>query len=185
MKMKVSFAMLSVIVVSILSACVDKPDQSTAQTPQNGASIARALHNAEYSVDFTSTGKAELKDGLFQESAVPGSATKTMVSLGKDHAFGDVNDDGAEDAAVTLIVNPGGSGTFTYLALVINEDGMAKPMPSVLLGDRIIVRSLAIQPGAVFVTMLTRKSDEPMSAEPTVEVALTFRLQADKLVELQ
>ena len=185
MKTKVSFTTLSIIVISILSACVDKPGQSTTQTPQKGASIARALLNAEYSIDLTSTGKAELKDGVFQESVAPGSATKTIVHLGKDHAFGDVNDDDTEDAAVTLIVDPGGSGTFTYLSLVINEDGIAKPMPSVLLGDRIIVRSLAIQPGTVVVTMLTRKPDEPMSAEPKVEAARTFRLQGDKLVEPQ
>jgi hypothetical protein len=31
--------------------------------------------------------------------------------------------------------------------------------------------------------MITRKPDEPMSAEPKVEVTRTFKLQGDKLVE--
>jgi hypothetical protein len=76
----------------------------------------RALPNAEYPVDNTSTGKAQLKDGVFEEPVAPGSVTKTRIRLGKDQSFGDVNGDGAEDAAVTLVIDPGGSGTFTYIA---------------------------------------------------------------------
>lgn len=155
------------------------------QAPQKGAAIVQALPNAEYPVEGTSTGKAQLKDGLFEESLSPGSATTTRIRLGKEQAFGDVNGDGAEDAAVTLVVDPGGSGTFTYLALVINEKGTAKPVASILLGDRIIVNSLTIQSGTVVVTMLTRKPDESMSAEPTREVIRTFKLRGDKLVEVQ
>jgi hypothetical protein len=156
---------------------------SPTQTPQSIASILEALPNIEYPVELTSTGKAQLKDGVFEESAAPGSATKTKVLLGKAQALGDVNGDGFEDAAVILVVDPGGSGTFTYLALVLNENGTAKPVASVLLGDRITVKSMVLQSGEVKVTMLTRKPDEPMSAEPTVEVTRLFRLQDDQLVE--
>jgi hypothetical protein len=155
------------------------------QTPQKSTSILQALPNAEYPIESVSTGKAHLKDGVFEESAAPGSATKTKVQLGKVQALGDVNGDGAEDATVTLVVDPGGSGTFTYLALVINDKGTAKPIALVLLGDRITVENIAIQSGSVGVTMLTRKPDEPMSAEPKVEVKRTFNLQGDKLVEVK
>ena len=126
-----------------------------------------------------------MKDGVFEEPAAPGSATKIKVQLGKDPAFGDLNGDGVEDAIVTLVVEPGGSGTFTYLAPVINDHGTPKPGAAVLLGDRIIVKSVSIQNGEVVVTMLTRKPDEPMSAEPTVEVTRTFKLQGDQLVEVK
>jgi heat shock protein HslJ len=160
-------------------------DTSPTQAPQTAPSISQALPNAEYPVDLTSTGKAQLKDGIFEEPAAPGSATKIKVQLGSQQAFGDVNGDGAQDAAVTLVVDPGGSGTFTYLALVINDQGTAKPIASVLLGDRISVKSLALQPGSVVVTMLTRSPDEPMSAEPTLEVTRTFMLQGDMLVEVK
>ena len=90
-----------------------------------------------------------------------------------------------EDAAVTLVVDPGGSGTFTYLALVINEKGTAKPIASILLGDRIVLKSLAIQQCNVVVTMLKRKPNEPMGIEPKIEVTRTFKLQSDKLVEVK
>ena len=183
MKMRLLSSTLFLVCVCILSACAGTTVTSPTQTPQKNAPILQALPNAEYPIEFTSTGKAQLKDGVFEESLAPGSATKTKIRLGKEQALGDVNGDGAEDAAVTLVVDPGGSGTFTYLALVINEKGTAKPLATVLLGDRITVKSLAIQSGSVVVTMLTRKPDEPMSAEPTVEVTRAFKLQGDKLVE--
>jgi hypothetical protein len=153
------------------------------QTLQVKASILEALPNAEYLIELASTGKAQLKEGLFEEEAAPGSATKTKIQLGKIQAIGDVNGDGLEDAVVTLVVDPGGSGTFTYLALVLNQAGKPKPLAAVLLGDRIIVKSLALQNGDVQVTLLTRKPDEPMSTEPTVELKRIFNLQGDQLVE--
>ena len=128
------------------------------------------LANVEYTVEGTSTGKAQLKDGVFEEPAAPGSAAKFRVQLGKEQTLGDVNGDGLEDAAVTLLVTPGGSGSFTYLAVVVNDKGAASPSPAVLLGDRIIVKSVAIKPGTVTVILLTRKPEEPMIAAPTVVV---------------
>ena len=159
--------------------------QETAQTPQETPSILQALLNAEYPVEITSTGMALLKDGIFEEPAAPGSATRTRIRLGDVHALGDINGDGAEDALVTLVVDPGGSGTFTYLALVIDDNGTARPLAAVLLGDRIIVKSLALQSGAAVVTMLDRKPDEPMSAQPTLELTRHFKLQDGALVETQ
>jgi hypothetical protein len=158
-------------------------DSATTQTPQVKASILEALPNAEYLIELASNGKAQLKAGFFEEEAAPSSATKTKIQLGKIQAVGDVNSDGLEDAVVTLVVDPGGSGTFTYLALVLNQAGEPKPLAAVLLGDRIIVKSLALQNGNVQVTMLTRKPDEPMSTEPTVEVKRIFNLQGNQLVE--
>jgi len=169
----------------VLSACSDAAVTAPSQASQGSASIREALPNAEYPIDLASTGKAQLKDGSFEELAAPGSATKTTIRLGKKRAFGDVNGDGTEDVAVTLIADPGGSGTFTYLSLVLNEAGVAKPLPAVLLGDRITIKSMGIHPGKVVVTTLTRKPDEPMSAKPTVEETRIFELQGDELVEVK
>jgi hypothetical protein len=141
------------------------------------------LRDAEYPVEFASAGKARLKDGVFEEPAAPGSATRTTIRLGTEQSFGDVNGDGVEDAAATLVVDPGGSGTFTYLALVINDKGAARPLAAVLLGDRIIVRSILVQPGGVMATMLLRRPDEPMTARPRTEITRTFELQGGRLVE--
>ena len=145
----------------------------------------KAIPNAEYLIEDIGSGKVSLKNGTFEEPTAPGSATTTKVQLGEEQAFGDVNGDGIDDAAVLLVADPGGSGTFTYLAIVINENGNAKPIASVFLGDRIIIKSLATDSGNVVVKLLDRKPDEPMSAEPTQEVTRTFKLVGDKIVEVE
>lgn len=151
--------------------------------PQTVASIRHALPNAAYPCEFAGTGKAQLKNGIFEESVAPGSATTIKIRLGKEQVFGDVNGDGTEDSVVALVVDSGGSGTFTYLALVLNETGSARPLDAVLLGDRIILKSISIKHNSVTATFLTRKPNEPMSAEPKVEVTRIYKLQGDKLIE--
>lgn len=168
------------LVVCLLSACCS---MSSAPQAPAGASIADALPNAEYPIDVASSGKAQLKNGVFEETAVPGSATKTVISIGKEHATGDLNGDGMQDAAVTLIADPGGSGTFIYLAAAINRNGTVEPVACFLLGDRIIVKSIAIESRKILVTLLTRKPDEPMAAKPTVEVKRVFKLRGNSFVE--
>ncbi len=145
----------------------------------------RALPDAEYPIDLVRTGRAQLRDGVFEETAAPGSATKTRIRLGNQQTAGDLNGDGMQDAAVTLIANPGGSGTFTYLAAAVNQNRAAKPIASVLLGDRIIVKSLAIESGEIIVTLLTRRPNEPMAARPTVELKRRFKLRGDDVIEVQ
>lgn len=154
------------------------------QTLMEAASIGQLLPDLEYTIDLASSGKAQLKDGAFEEAAAPDSAIKTKIWLGDVQALGDINGDGAEDALVTLVVDPGGSGTFTYLALVVNEDGTANPLAAVLLGDRVVVKSLALKSGRAVVSLLTRKPDEPMTADPTVEETREFEIKDGRLVEL-
>ncbi len=183
LKMRFLLVPLSLVCVCTLTACPGTAVKSPTRSPKTSASFLRSLPNAEYPVEFTSTGKAQLEGGVFEEPVAPGSATMTRIRLGEEQAAGDVNGDGAEDAAVTLAVDPGGSGTFTFLALVINDKGTARPLAAVLLGDRITVKSLSIQYGSVVVTLLARKPDEPMSSEPEVEVTRTFKLQGDRLID--
>jgi len=182
MKMILS-ATLWFVCAGILSACAGTANTSPTPASRTSASIRQALPHAAYPIETASTGTAQLKDGVFEESVVPGSAARIRIQLGKEQVFGDVNGDGTEDAVVTLVVDPGGSGTFTYLVLVLNEAGTARPLAAVWLGDRIIIKSIVLRPGAVRVTMLLRKPDAPMSAEPGIEVTRTFKLQGDKLIE--
>lgn len=153
------------------------------QEPEDDETILKALPNLEYPLELTSSGKAQLIDGIFEESIAPDSATKTKVRLGEIEILGDINGDNINDAVLTLVVDSGGSGTFTYLALVINQNGTPIPLATVFLGDRIIITNLVLQPGKVLVTMLTRETGEPMSLEPRMEVLRTFSLQDDQLVE--
>jgi hypothetical protein len=148
-------------------------------------SILSALPNANYPIEVASSHTAQLKDGLFEEAAAPGSSSKITVSLDKNQVEGDLNGDGIPDAAVTLTAETGGSGTFTYLAAVINKNGAAEPLNSVLLGDRIIVKSLSIQSGQIEVDFLDHALNEALAAAPTLQVVKKFKVQDNQLVEVK
>jgi hypothetical protein len=139
------------------------------------------LADADYVIEVTANGKAPLKQGAYEE-AIPDSSAKTTVKLGAQTAFGDLDGNGSEDAAAILQTSSGGSGDSTYAAAVLNEAGVAKPVASVYLGDRIVVKSLAIAGGKIVATWLDRKPGDPMSSPPSVETSKQFVLQDGKLV---
>ena len=133
------------VLVLTFSACRNTQVPSSSSPGENEASILQSLPDLEYPIEMASTGKAQLQYGKFEEAAAPGSATMTKISLGKEQVPGDLDGDGDLDAAVTLVADPGGSGTFTYLAAVRNQNGTAQPIGSIFLGDRI--RGLSVLAG--------------------------------------
>jgi hypothetical protein len=139
-----------------------------------------ALANASYPSEYTESGVVQLEDGEYRVPVAPGSATELVVTL-DEVAFGDLNEDGVEDAAVILVTEPGGSGTFYDLAAVLNQNGEAVSVDSTLLGDRIQLEALAIEAGDIQVEMVTHGSSDPLCC-PTQEVTQTYQLQDDQLV---
>jgi len=93
---------------------------------QAGYLSMEGLRNAEYKSEFAKNGKAKLTDGVYRERLVADSTAELVIMLSQEVAFGDLDGDGAEDAASVLITNPGGSGTFRHLAAVLNDNGSAR-----------------------------------------------------------
>ena len=103
------------------------------------------------------------------------------MTLSDTMATGDLNGDGVADAAVVLVSNPGGSGTFYELAAVLNENGQPHHGASILLGDRVRILAMAIKDGQITVHMITQGPNDPMSI-PTLEVTNRYELKDGKLV---
>ena len=139
------------------------------------------LEGGEYRSEWSDKGKIKLSDGMYKEKIAPDSATELVIKLSDRIAFGDLNGDGAEDSAVILISDPGGSGTFYDLAAVIDSRGQAKHVASAFLGDRVKVEELSIRSGKIVVKMLTHRSTEPMCC-PSLNVEQAYGLQGDELV---
>ena len=77
-----------------------------------------------------------LQDGHAEKEAAPGSATKIITSIFGELTKGDVDGDGDDDAALLLVRDLGGSGTFYYLAVAENIDGKFKAqMPFYLVTE--------------------------------------------------
>ena len=140
-----------------------------------------ALKNAEYPSDLTPAKKLKLDNGKYEEAIQPGAASKIVVSLSQLYAMGDLNEDGVDDAAVVLIGNTGGSGTFYQLVAVLNEGGTPRPVATALLGDRINLESLSIKSGEIVVEMLTQGPQDPLCC-PSQKSTRSFKLQGGKLI---
>jgi uncharacterized lipoprotein YbaY len=125
-----------------------------------------------------------LTDGAYEgEPFVEGGASRpTVTFIDNPIAYGDLNGDGQEDAAVLLAENSGGSGTFVYLAAVVSQDGQPVNVATTLLGDRVQVDSLEIENNQIVVDMVQAGPDDPMCC-PSQQVVKTFELQGDQLVE--
>ncbi|MBW1864721.1 MAG: hypothetical protein JRI64_03570 [Deltaproteobacteria bacterium] len=59
-----------------------------------------------------------LIDGRSETEAVPGSATKVITSVFGKPVYGNIDGEGDVDAVLILTYDPGGSGTFYYVAAI-------------------------------------------------------------------
>lgn len=98
-------------------------------------------------------------------------------------AQGDLNHDGHQDAALLLIQNPGGTGTFYYVAAALYLNNSYEGTNAVYLGDRILPIAIGTLENKIFVDYLNRKDTEPMSAEPSIETRKWFKIQENILIE--
>jgi hypothetical protein len=92
-----------------------------------------------------------LKDGKAEKDYVKGGAVKNKLSVFGEPVYGDLDNDGDVDAATYLVNDAGGSGTFYYGVLVMNNKGSFAATNAMFLGDRIDNTTLRIDDGhAVF-----------------------------------
>jgi hypothetical protein len=105
----------------------------------------------------------------------------TTVTLMNYVAAGDLTGDGTPEVAVVLATSTGGTGVFRDLAVVEVQNGKPVNVAVTPLGDRVKIKSLTIQNGAVVVDMLTQGPHDPM-VNPTQEIVQTYKLQGDQLV---
>lgn len=127
------------------------------------------VKNSSYIIDgqtFT------LINGIAEIEITPGQATKHIVSIFGEPVYGDLNKDGKNDAAIMLVSNPGGSGTFYYAVLAISTSSTYTTTNTLILGDRIAPQTIEIRDGRALFNYVERKANEPMSAQPSIGKSL-------------
>lgn len=143
-----------------------------------GGLTREALRNATYALD--GPGTVTLVDGLYQHQYGAGASEVDTVGV-QSAAPGDLDGDGAEDAAVVLWHNGGGSGTFIHLVAVRNDGGSPLQVATVSLGDRTYVYDLAVQNQQIVVRALVHAGSDPLCCPSLAEV-MVFTLAGDALV---
>lgn len=117
-----------------------------------------------------------LKDGVAEVPAAPGSAATNSLRVVGDPVSGDVNGDGRPDAALLLANDPGGSGTFYYAVLAVDDGGSFRATNALPLGDRIKPQDVTFSDGMFNYRFLERKPGESMAGDPRVPTTVVVRL---------
>jgi hypothetical protein len=163
------------LTAAMLSACVMvAPRSAPTQKPVSAAvQLVQTLGNLAYS-GIQPDQAITLTNGLGAYS--DGSIGSPYVELVNQLIpTGDLNGDGTEDAAVLLRDHSTGSGEFTFLAVVLDAATAPVPTAALMIGDRIQVKSLAIEHGEV-VAELIAQGESDAACCPTTNVRKRYGL---------
>ena len=124
-----------------------------------------------------------LINGQAEKSYGNESSTKNILTIFGEPVYGDLNEDGLEDAAVLLVNEPGGSGVLYYAAIAIqNSDGSYQSSNALLIGDRIAPQTVEIRDGLAIYNYAERNPGEPMTTQPSL--AQSMYVQYDKATNM-
>ena len=147
----------------------------------------RMLANAAYHSVTLAEDEADfrLEDGVYYlPQQAQGWSGNWFVRLLMDRvAFGDLDGDGAQDAAAVFESQRGGSGLFRELAVMLNRGGQPENAATLYLGDRVTVRTIGIEDGVIFLDMLLHAPYDPMLS-PSAETLFRYRWDGASLVPL-
>jgi len=137
-----AFALFS-LVCGACSAGVPSAQVAPAKAPPT----LEELKGLTYSGIPETPGPVTLQNGVWTgEPAVPGGASRPTVRLADDFLIlGDLDGDGLDESVVVLTFNSGGSGVFSYLAVVSRREGKLDNIATESLGDRVQLKTASIQ----------------------------------------
>ncbi len=138
---------------------------------------ADALKNAEYTLTGfdNATHVYHFADGKYSRGADPSASDFADIRLLDTISFGDLNADGADDAAVLIAENYGGTGVFVSLAAVLNEDGKPRHAATTMIDDRPQINKMEIRGGAIFVDAVIHGVNDPGCC-PEFAVTRSYKL---------
>ncbi len=125
-----------------------------------------------------------LQQGRYEgKPYVPEGAARPRVRLVEQlYVIADLDNDGVEEAAVFLTESAGGSGSYTFLAIIDEVNGQYQNVATQKLGDRIQVRNLEFKAGLLSLNLVTAAPDEAACC-PTLKVQQSYHYHAGQLVQ--
>src|SRR3989344_9637984 len=131
-------SVLTIIVIAAVAFgvyyVIKNVDNTVSLKTQNDEGLPNNPLNATFLIEDK---PIKLTNGKAEQESAPGSVSKILTSIFGETSYGDLNDDGKDDAAMILVHQTGGSGTFYYAVVAINNDGYYRGTNAGFLGDRI------------------------------------------------
>ena len=148
----------------------------------DGVPTTTELENATYS--GVEDGPVTLSNGYWEgEPYVEGGAARPRVGPVKDASFmDDLDGDGQQEAAVILWQSAAGTGSNTYIAVMSKQNGGVNNVSTVLIGDRVKLRSGKIVDGKIILEVLQAGENDAMCC-PSLLATRTWSLEGNQLVE--
>jgi hypothetical protein len=183
MMKKISIIIASIILVLVMIAFAFSLYIKSQKIVVNGEMPPTQTASDVKSIAYTIDGqKFDLKNGRAEIDYSLDLASKNSLSIFGEPVYGDIDGDGDPDAAILLVNEPGGSGTFYYAVLAMNngttEQANYIATNALLIGDRIAPQTVEIKPEQVVYNYAERQADEPMTTAPSV--GKSFFIQFDK-----
>lgn len=143
-------------------------------------------------VDFKSAAyvingaRIQLRDGIAETEAAPGSASKIVTRYFGDELMTDLNNDGREDIVFLLTQETGGSGTFFYAVAALNTEAGYVGSDGYLLGDRVAPQNIVLsqnpkQKNVIVVNYADRSPGEPMTTQPSLGKSVYLKLNTEHM----
>ncbi|MEZ4864296.1 MAG: hypothetical protein R3C14_23490 [Caldilineaceae bacterium] len=171
--------------VLLIAALSFVPAVTQAQSDKDEPPIAlETLGNLTYHNEYSAAGQVTLVNGQYEEDDPATVGDGLLVTLTGYVAYGDLNGDEVEDAAVVLETNTAGTGVFYNLAVVIAAAGTLTNVATILLGDRVDLHNLDIVDGQIVVDMVTQGSGDAQCC-PTLAVQDFYALQDGALTLIE
>ena len=125
-----------------------------------------------------------LSNGRWQGAPyVEDGASRPRVGLVKDiYVTGDLNADGKSEAVALLWQSAGGTGSYSYIAVMSRQDGDIRNIATALVGDRVKIRKAAIDAGEIVLEVLQAGENDAMCC-PSMLATRRWSLQDMQLQE--
>jgi hypothetical protein len=145
-------------------------------TPTPEPDYVSQLRNAEYQLGFTDAlTVVQLAEGKY-ETGTAGGADHITVTMTDYIVKGSFNGSGDTEYAVLVAESYGGSGTFVFLAVYEDVNGMPRFVTSRFVDDRPQINELSVSDAnEIFLGAVIHDSEDPMCC-PTKNTTRHFRM---------
>jgi heat shock protein HslJ len=132
-------------------------------------------------VDGIYEGRAvTLQDGVYEDPSADGAARRRVTLLEHLTASGEIDGAAGDEVVAVLAADSGGSGERVYLAVFRPQNGTLANVSTALVGDRVRLRRVGVDAGAIVLDVVQTAPGEPMCCG-TQLARRTYRLESGQL----